>query len=74
MRQTVSREAGVPLEKKSVKKCSKEWLKLLEEEKELESCMSNLETQRDKISADASTHYPSVIRQAGIPFTPTSRN
>jgi len=52
MRRTVAREVGRPLEKKSVKKSSKEWLKLLEEEKELESCMSKLEAQRDKISGD----------------------
>ena len=52
MRRTVSREAGLPLEKKSVKKCSKEWLKLLEEKEELESCMSKLEAQRDRISGD----------------------
>jgi hypothetical protein len=52
MRRTVSREAGLPLEKKSVKKCSKEWLKLLEEEKELESCVSRLEAQRDRASGD----------------------
>jgi RNA polymerase subunit RPABC4/transcription elongation factor Spt4 len=52
MQRTVSREAGLPLEKNSVKRCSKEWLKLLEEEKELELCMNNLEGQRDKISGD----------------------
>ena len=52
MRGTVPREAGRPLEKKSVKKSSKKWLKLLEEEKELESCISKLEAQRDKISGD----------------------
>ena len=52
MRRTASREVGLPLEKKSVKKCSKEWLKLLEEKEELESCMSKLEAQRDRISGD----------------------
>jgi len=41
-----------PLEKKSVKKWSKEWLRLLKEEKELESCMSKLEGQRDSVSSD----------------------
>lgn len=41
-----------PLEKKSVKKWSKEWLTLLKEEKELESCMSKLEVERDKVSSD----------------------
>jgi ketosteroid isomerase-like protein len=40
------------LDKKSVKKWSKEWLRLLREEKELESCMSNLEAQRERISSD----------------------
>jgi ketosteroid isomerase-like protein len=52
MRRTVSPETGPSMEKKSVKRCSKEWLKLLEEERELESCMSNLEAQRDRISGD----------------------
>ena len=52
MQRTVSRESGLPLEKKSVRKCSKDWLKLSEEEEELESCMSKLEAQRDKISGD----------------------
>ena len=52
MQRTASQETALPLEKKSVKRCSKEWLRLLEEEKELESCMSNLEAQRDKISGD----------------------
>jgi ketosteroid isomerase-like protein len=41
-----------PLEKKLVKRWSKEWSRLLREEKELESCMSKLETQRDSISSD----------------------
>jgi ketosteroid isomerase-like protein len=41
-----------PLEKKSVKRWSKEWLRLLEEEKELESCMSKLEAQRDRVSSN----------------------
>ena len=50
MRRTVSPETGPPMEKKSVKRCSKEWLKLLEEEKELESCLTNLEALRDRIS------------------------
>ncbi len=52
MRRTVSREVDLPLEEKPVKKCSKEWMKLWEEEEELESCMGKLEAQRDKISAD----------------------
>ena len=41
-----------PLEKKSVKRWVKEWLNLLEEERELESCMSKLETQGNNISTD----------------------
>jgi hypothetical protein len=52
MPRTVSREAGLPLEKKSVKKCSKKWRKLMGEEKDLESCMSNLHAQRNKISGE----------------------
>ncbi len=40
-----------PLEKKSVKRWVKEWTNLLEEEKELESCMSKLEKQGNNISA-----------------------
>ncbi len=52
MQRTASQETGPPLEKKSVKRCSREWLRLLQEEKELESCMSSLEGQRDKISPD----------------------
>lgn len=41
-----------PLEKKSVKKKLKEWLRLLKEEKELQSCMSKLQEQRDSVSSD----------------------
>jgi ketosteroid isomerase-like protein len=41
-----------PLEKKLVKRWSKEWCRLLSEEKELESCMSKLEAQRNSISSD----------------------
>jgi ketosteroid isomerase-like protein len=47
------------LNKKSVKRCSKEWLRLLREEKELESCMSNLESQRERVSSD--TLHPIFI-------------
>jgi hypothetical protein len=43
---------GQPLEKRSIRKWSKEWLRLFEEKKTLESCLSKLETQRDKISSD----------------------
>lgn len=53
MRRTSSQETFVqPLEKKSAKRWSKEWRRILEEEKELESCMGKLETQRDHISSD----------------------
>lgn len=41
-----------PLEKKSVKSWSKKWSRLLNEERELESCMSKLEVERDKVSSD----------------------
>ena len=52
MQRTPSQETDIqPLEKKSVRRWSKEWLRLLKEEKELESCMSKLETQRDRISS-----------------------
>ncbi len=52
MRQMAYLEAGLPLEKKSVRKRSIEWLRLLKKEEELESCVSKLETHRDKISGD----------------------
>ena len=53
MRQTSTQETFVqPLEKKSAKRWAKEWRRLSKEEKELESCMSKLETQRDQISND----------------------
>jgi ketosteroid isomerase-like protein/predicted amidophosphoribosyltransferase len=53
LRQTSLQETFVqPLEKKAAKKWSKQWRSLLKEEKELESCMSKLETQRDQISGD----------------------
>jgi ketosteroid isomerase-like protein/DNA-directed RNA polymerase subunit M/transcription elongation factor TFIIS len=53
MRRTSSQETFVqPLEKKSVKSWAKEWRRLSKEEKELESCISKLETQRDQISSD----------------------
>lgn len=40
-----------PLEKKSIKKWSNQWLRLFEEKKNLEICLSNLETQRDSVSS-----------------------
>jgi hypothetical protein len=44
-----------PLEIKWIKNCSKEWLRLLKEKRELEICIKNLETQRNKISNDVFT-------------------
>ena len=44
-----------PLEIKWIKNCSKEWLRLLKEKRELEVCLKNLETQRNKISNDVFT-------------------
>jgi DNA-directed RNA polymerase subunit M/transcription elongation factor TFIIS/ketosteroid isomerase-like protein len=43
---------GQPLEKRLVKRFSKEWLDLWKEKEELESCMSKLEAQSDRISSD----------------------
>ncbi len=48
-----SQENGVqPLEKKSAKRWAGEWFTLLQEEKELESCINKLETQREKVSRE----------------------
>jgi hypothetical protein len=48
-----SQEADVQISgKKSIKRLSKKWLRLLKEKKELESCMTKLETQREKVSSD----------------------
>jgi len=53
IRRTPSQRTDVqPLEKKLVERWSKEWLNLLKEEKELESCVSKLEAQGDSISTD----------------------
>lgn len=41
-----------PLEKKSAKRWSREWFTLVKEEKELESCISKLETQRERVSRE----------------------
>jgi hypothetical protein len=61
MPQTASERINVqPLNKKSVKRWVKEWLNLLEEERELESCISKLEAPRDNISADVIR--PLIIR------------
>jgi hypothetical protein len=60
----ISQEAGVrPLEKKSIKKWSNQWLKLFEEKKSLEICLSKLETQRDSVSS--SILNPMVSRYQG---------
>jgi hypothetical protein len=40
-----------PLGKKAVRKWSKEWLRLFEEKKNLETCLNNLETHRDRVSS-----------------------
>ena len=51
MQKGPSQENGLqPLEKKSAKRWSREWFTLLKEEKELESCISKLETHREKVS------------------------
>jgi DNA-directed RNA polymerase subunit M/transcription elongation factor TFIIS/ketosteroid isomerase-like protein len=53
MQRTSSQETFVqPLEKKSAKRWSKEWRRILKEEKELDSYVSKLETQRAHISSD----------------------
>jgi uncharacterized protein YqgQ len=53
MQRDPSQENGVqPLEKKSAKRWSKEWFTLLKEEKELESCVSKLEPQRERVSGE----------------------
>jgi DNA-directed RNA polymerase subunit M/transcription elongation factor TFIIS len=41
-----------PLERKSIKKWSKQWLKLFEEKKNLEICLSKLDAQRDRVSSN----------------------
>jgi len=51
MQRTASEKTGVqPLEKKLVKRWVKEWLRLLEEERELKFCMNKLEARGDNIS------------------------
>jgi hypothetical protein len=53
MQRDPSQENGVqPLEKKSAKRWSREWFTLLKEEKELESCISKLEPQRERVSGE----------------------
>jgi len=41
-----------PLKKKTIKRLSRQWLRLFEEKKELEICVSKLEAQRGQISSD----------------------
>jgi len=61
MRRTGSQRTDVqPLGKKSVKRWVKEWLKLLEEERKLQSCMSKLEAQGDNISTGVTN--PLIVR------------
>jgi hypothetical protein len=61
MQRTVSEKAcAQPLEKKLVKRWVKEWLKLLEEERELKFCMNKLETRGDNISTDVIN--PLIVR------------
>jgi ribosomal protein L40E len=49
----ISQGADVrPLEKKSIKKWSKQWLRLSEEKKNLEICLTKLETQQYRVSSN----------------------
>jgi hypothetical protein len=53
MQGTPSRETNLqPLQKKSIKKRSKKWLRLFKEKKALEICLRKLEAQKGKISSD----------------------
>lgn len=53
MQGTPSREKNLQLlEKKSIKKQSKKWLRLFKEKKVLEICLRKLEAQKGKISSD----------------------
>ena len=49
-----------PLEKRSVKKWVKEWLNLLEEERELDSCIGKLEAQGSNVSSQVVN--PLIVR------------
>jgi len=61
MQRTASEKTGVqPLEKKLVKRWVKEWLRLLEEERELKFCMNKLEARGDNISTDVIN--PLIVR------------
>jgi hypothetical protein len=56
-----------PLEIKWIKNCSKEWMRMLREKRELEICLGNLEAQKDKISNDEltllSTRYQERLKE-----------
>ena len=53
MQGTPIQETNVqPFRKSSIKKWSKEWLRMSREERELKACMTKLEAQREKISDD----------------------
>jgi hypothetical protein len=53
MQGTPSQETnGQPFRKNLIKKCSKEWLRISREERELKTCMTKLEAQQEKISND----------------------
>ncbi len=61
MQRTPSERTDVqPLGKNSVKRWVKEWLNVLEEERELDSCISKLGTQGDNISTDVIN--PLIVR------------
>jgi ribosomal protein L40E len=61
MQRTASERVGIqPLEKKLVKRWMKEWLNLLEEERELKSCMKKLEARGGNISTDVIN--PLIVR------------
>ncbi len=61
MRRTPSEETDdQPLEKKPVKRWVKEWLNLLQEEQQLESCISKLEAQEGNVSTDVV--HPLIVR------------
>ena len=56
-----------PLEKKSIKKRSKKWLRLFKEKRKLEICLRKLETQKGKISSEVFNfllaHYQERLKE-----------
>jgi ketosteroid isomerase-like protein/ribosomal protein L40E len=46
------RSSGQPLEKKLIRRWSKEWLRISKERKKLEACLDKLEKEKDKVSSD----------------------